>query len=264
MVFDVHCHPTDPDTAPFEEVLERARNAGVTALLATGYDPESNLGVLRLAARYAGVAAAVGFHPWFLRTDLDLEGLRKQAANPAVVALGEIGLDGKIEAPQNVQERWFLDQLRLAVELDLPVVVHSRAAFEHTLECLRRVPGSRGILHSFGGSPELARELVERGFLVSFSGSVTRPGAKRIHRLARALPPEALLVETDAPSIGAEGIPPGTIEPCHLPRIVAALAALREEATESVAATTTANAFRLLDGNGRLAAALALQAVKRG
>jgi TatD DNase family protein len=247
-MIECHFHPTDePLCHDLEGVLARARGVGVQGFVATGYDPASNAQVSALAQAESDVVAAVGYHPWFLARAGTLDDLALQAQAPRVVALGEMGLDGKVATDRALQERWFVEQLGLARDLHLPVVVHSRAAFDRTLHCTMQVPGSRGILHSFGGSPEMAMEFIKRGFVISFSGTVTRSRAKRVHCLARALPLAAMVIETDAPAIGAHGVEPGAIEPRHLPLVVNALAALRGELPEIVAAATSANARALLD-----------------
>jgi TatD DNase family protein len=228
MLYDVHFHPTDePLSLDVEGVMRRARDAGVSGGLATGYDPASCQAVLRLAETVPGLSAAVGFHPWFVRDDLDVALLRPWLAHPRVVALGEIGLDGKVEVDFDLQRRFFLRQLELARELGLPVVVHSRHAFEQTLSAVRQVPGVRGILHSFGGAPEVAAGFLDLGWYFSLSGSVTRVNARRVHRLARFLPEDRLLFETDAPAIGLEGIPPEQVEPACVRKVLQAVAALR-------------------------------------
>ncbi len=230
MLIDVHFHPTDePLVRDVAGVMARARETGVGGGLAAGYDPPSSEGVLRLAESVPGIFAAVGFHPWFVRPETDVAQLRPWLVHPRVVALGEIGLDGKVENDFGLQRRFFLEQLELARELDLPVIVHSRQAFEPTLDAVRQVQGSHGILHSFGGAPEIAARFLDLGWYFSLSGSATRPNARRVHRLVRYLPADRILLETDAPAIGLEGIPPEQVEPSCVRRVLEAVAALRGE-----------------------------------
>ncbi len=246
MLIDVHVHPfeeaMDPDSGA---VMARARDAGVVAMVAAGLDDRTNRWVLDQVPRVPGLAPAVGYHPWFLEPAPDLAALEALAADDRVVAIGEIGLDGKIDTSRDIQERWLRDQLALARNLGLPVVVHARAAVARVVEILGEFPEVRGVLHSFPGSAEVALPLVDAGWCVSFSGSVTRPRAKRVHRLARALPAHGLLVETDAPAIGLEGVEAATVEPRHVVEVAAALAALREVSAAEIAAVTTENARRL-------------------
>ena len=247
MLIDVHVHPfeaeMDQDT---RGVMSRAREAGVVAIVAAGLDMVTNERVLDMAQRIPGVAPAIGYHPWFLGRSPDMAALERLVDEAdGVVAIGEIGLDGKIDAPVDVQERWFRNQLALAGNADLPVVVHARGAVARVAEILSEFPGVTGVLHSFPGGPEIALRLVDAGWCVSFSGSVTRPGAKRVHRLARELPSHGILVETDAPAIGIEGIPAAEVEPRHVVAIAGAVASIRETEAETLAAITIENARRL-------------------
>ncbi|MFH1529485.1 MAG: TatD family hydrolase [Pseudomonadota bacterium] len=246
MLIDVHVHPfeaaMDPNTSG---VMVRAREAGVVAAIAAGLDATTNAQVLDLSRRVPGLAPAVGYHPWFLEPGPDMAALARLATTPGVVAIGEIGLDGKIETPAHVQERWFRDQLALAQTFNLPVIVHARGAVARVSEILAEFPQVRGVLHSFPGGPDIAQRLVDAGWCVSFSGSVTRPGAKRVHRLARELPGHGILLETDAPAIGLEGVPAEDVEPRHVAQIAAAVAALREMDAADLASVTLKNARRL-------------------
>lgn len=222
---DVHWHPTLPPLVDVSDaVVLRALEAGVTRLVATGYDLESSRQVVELARQTSGVYPAVGYHPWYLDDSLELPPLESLATLPEVVALGEIGLDGKVDIPMELQLRWFHDQLTLAKRLSLPVVVHSRKALPETLEVLQSHPGQTVVLHSFGGSGQSARPFVELGCYFSFSGTVTRPNAKKPLSLLRSLPVDRILLETDAPSIGLDGVKAEAVEPCHLPAIAGVVA----------------------------------------
>ena len=246
MTVDVHFHPfedaMDQDTAA---VMARARDVGVIAAVAAGLDVATNDRVLTLSRDIPGIAPAVGFHPWFLNHAPDLAALERQAADPRVVAVGEIGLDGKHETPMEIQERWFRDQMALAKNFGLPVIVHARNAVARVETILREFPDVRGVLHSFPGGPDIAKRLVDLGFYVSFSGVVTRPRAKGAHRLARALPLDGILVETDAPAIGMDDVTAEEVEPRHVTRVVAALAALREVDIREIEAATLENTRRV-------------------
>lgn len=242
MLYDVHFHPTDaPLAQDVQGVMRRALAAGVVGGLAAGYDPTSCQGVLKLCDEVPGIDAAAGFHPWFVRPDLDVLQLRPWLAHPRVVALGEIGLDGKVEVDAELQRRFFVAQLELARELGLPVIVHSRHAFEATLDAVREVPGVCGILHSFGGSPEVAARFLELGWYFSLSGTATRPSARRVHRLVRFLPEDRILLETDAPAIGLEGVPPEQVEPACVRKVLEAVSVLRNVPSSALEARIEAN-----------------------
>ena len=246
MLVDVHFHPFIAEMAPdTSAVMARAREAGVIAAVAAGLDATTNELVLEMAGRVPGLAPAVGFHPWFLEPAPDLEVLERVAVNPRVVAIGEIGLDGKHETPMEVQERWFRDQMALASNFGLPVVVHAQNAVARVEAILCEFPDVRGVMHSFPGGPDIAKRLVDRGFCVSFSGAVTRPRAKGAHRVARALPLDGILVETDAPAIGMDGVPPEEVEPRHAVLVAAALAALQEVDVREIEAATVENTRRV-------------------
>jgi len=217
---DIHFHPTDPDMKPFEDVWSRARQQNVTAMLATGYDGPSNRSVVALARGFQGVAAAVGFHPWFLTKDLPWDELEAQLQEPEVVALGEIGLDPKVDVDPVLQMTCFRRQLAMAQDRALPVAIHSRKSVDAVTEELAKAPEVPAILHSFAGTWEQAARLIRMGRVVfSFSGTVTRSHARKQIELLRQLPLDRILLETDAPSIALEGIPAPQVEPCHLPHV---------------------------------------------
>lgn len=246
MIVDVHFHPfedaMDRDTGA---VMERARSAGVVAGVAAGLDSTTNRRVIEMSREVTGLAAAVGYHPWMLEPTPDMTALERLAADPQVIAIGEIGLDGKIETSAEVQERLFRAQLALARNLGLPTVVHARGAVARVAEILDEFPEVTGVLHSFPGGPDIAKRLVDAGWCVSFSGSATRPGAKRVHRLARSLPLHGILVETDAPAIGLEGVAAERVEPRHAAQVAAAIAGLREMEVTDLAAATLVNTRRV-------------------
>lgn len=253
-LIDVHFHPTLPGMdQDIPALMKRAAESGVVGAIATGYDLTSSRRVLALSLEVPGIFPALGFHPWFLQETPDFTTLEALLASPGVVAIGEIGLDGKVEIPLSLQEAAFRNQLALAENLHLPVVIHSRYAVERTWDILREFPGLSGVMHSFSGGPEIAARFIDQGFKISFSGSITRTGAKRIHRLARALKASDLLLETDAPSIGLEGVPALEVEPRHLEIIGRALAHIRDEDPELLAQAILSNTrevFHLEDLNG--------------
>ena len=177
--------------------------------------------------------------------------LERRLDGPKVVGIGEIGLDGKVTGVDlDLQVRVLRPQLELAAERDLPVMLHCRG--EHDLlarvlsEVGRRVRPVRGVMHAFSRSVDLARRFLDLGLSISFAGTITRPRA-RARKTAAALPLDAILIETDAPSIALEGIPPEKVEPAHTRDVAETLAMLRSEPLEEVARRTTDNARRLFD-----------------
>ncbi|MEX2080113.1 MAG: TatD family hydrolase, partial [Dehalococcoidia bacterium] len=254
-LFDSHCHLQDAAFGgELDGVIERARAAGVVGVLNCADNAESVAGVLETAARYEGVWAATGFHPHEADTVTarQLAELESVAALESVVAIGEIGLDfyRNHSTPAN-QGRVLERQLEIAVRTGLPVSVHSRAAEDEIFELLE--PYARatrlrpaGVMHCFGGSVEQANRYVGLGFLISVACTVTYPKNARGRQLARELPLDALLVETDAPYLPPQGQRGQRNEPANVAAAVASIAEAREVQFETVAEATTANALRLL------------------
>jgi TatD DNase family protein len=181
---------------------------------------------------------------------LDPSRLAEALHASAAVAVGEVGLDFVIPSPDRARQAEVLEQqIEVALSLDLPLILHCRGAFEELLAILRRhAPRLRGVLHAFSRGPELAQRFLDLGLHLAFGGAITRPRAKRAQRAATAAPAERLLLETDAPSIGLEGVEPEAVEPHHVATISDCLARLRGEPPERIARSTTDNAralFRL-------------------
>ncbi len=201
----------------------------MNSLLACGYNSQSNEAVLRLRNQVPGLPIAVGLHPWFATEGIDE--IEKLIAGALPTAVGECGLDATADesmTPLVVQRKVFESQLEIAVQMKLPVTVHSRRAVTAVFDIVRAYPAVRGVMHAFGGSYEQAKLFVDRGWLIGLGGAVTRPNASRVHKLARRLPLHAIALETDAPAIGLAGISVPNVRPAHLPRIAAALAELRD------------------------------------
>lgn len=247
-IIDTHCHLSfDPLAGDLEGVLKRAEEAGVSKIVVPAYDLDSWPAIQGMA-NGRNVYAAFGLHPWRATEDLDTDKLAGLLMRPETVALGEIGLDFKIDGrcDRERQMEVFRVQLALACDLEMPVILHCRGAFEEMVNMLQEFgPSIRGVMHAYSRGPETARRFVELGFFVAFGGAVTRPKARRARQSAAAVPGDRLLVETDAPSIGLEGVPAEQAEPRHTRDVVLALADLRGEAPEQLADRTTANAQRL-------------------
>ena len=164
------------------------------------------------------------------------------------VAVFDRGLDYYVDGlDRAMQARYFDAQLRLAREFDLPVIVHARRAVEDVIIAVRKVGGLRGVVHSYAGSLEQARQLEEAGFLLGFGGPATYPGANRIRKVVAGVPLEQVLLETDAPDQPLHGHQGQRNEPCRLPGVLEAIAEIRGEDAAIIAATTTANAERLCE-----------------
>jgi TatD DNase family protein len=246
-LWDTHCHLTLPPlAADVGAVLSRAREAQVTTVVAPAYDLASWPAVAGLSAE-PGVLCAFGLHPWAAQEEVTARELESALSGGRAVAVGEIGLDFQIEGADRARQIALLEmQLDVAVARGLPVLLHCRGAFEELLALLGRRQGRvRGVVHAFSRGPTLAGRFVELGLHVAFGGAITRPSAERARRSAAAVPPDRLLLETDAPSIGLDGVPPEETEPRHVREVARALAALRGLAEEEVAELTSSNARRL-------------------
>lgn len=249
MLFDTHAHY---DAGRFDEdryqLLGSMKENGVGRILNAGCDLESSRAAVELAHRYDFVWAAVGSHP----DDADhvdaalLEEYRKLAADPRVVAIGEIGLDYHYEdVPREIQKQAFRMQMELARELKLPVIVHEREAHEDGLKIVEEFPEVTGVFHCYSGSLEMARELVKRGWYVGFTGVLTFKNARRALEVAENVPLYRLLLETDCPYMAPEPYRGKRCDSTMMIRTAEKLAQLRDMAVEEIARVTWENGCRL-------------------
>ncbi|HZT17726.1 MAG TPA: TatD family hydrolase [Gaiellaceae bacterium] len=238
-MIDTHAHLA----ADADEVLERARAATVDRVVAVATTLAEARQVLELAARLDGVYACLGVHPHEAGgADADrIDELRALLDDPKAVAVGETGLDYfRDYAPRDAQRRLFERELRLAAEVDKPVVVHTRAADDDTAAALREHAGTV-ILHCFS-SPPLLDEALERRWYVSFAGNVSFPNAFDLRAAARRVPADRLLAETDSPYLAPQPVRGRRNEPANVVHVVDALAAARGEDARELAAQIEANA----------------------
>ena len=251
MLTDSHCHLDGPKLLPvLDAVLRRAREAGVTRVLTVSAEAGDFERVVETAERAAallhGAWAAVGVHPHEATAldDAQLERIRRACASPRVVAVGEIGLDYHYDhSPRDVQQDAFRRQMRLARELGLPIVVHSREAEDDTARILVEEGAGAlgGVLHCFTSGRALAERAVELGLHVAFSGILTFPSAADLRETAKALPLQSLLVETDAPFLAPIPHRGKTCEPAFVRRTAEMLAELRGIPLEVLAEATNAS-----------------------
>jgi TatD DNase family protein len=247
-VIDTHAH-LDACEEP-DEVVLRARAAGVTRIVTIGTGLESCRAALAIAERHAGVVAALGIDPHRAGVDAaaGVEELRPLLAHPKAVAVGETGLDG-VRAPGTPaeQRRLFDAQLALATELGLPVVVHSRAAVDETLDALAAFSGAV-VLHCFS-EPGLLEAALERRYFVSFAGNVTYPSAGDLREAVARVPADRILAETDAPYLAPQPVRGRRNEPAYLPHTVRLLAEVRGEDAHGLAAQIDENAAAAFRGD---------------
>lgn len=246
---DTHVHLDDPAfDADRTGVVTRARAAGVSRQVVPAIDAATWPRMRDACAMGPGLFPAYGLHPLLLarHRPAHLDELREWLERERPVAVGEIGLDYYVEElDRETQSGYFDAQLRLAREFDLPVIVHARRAVEDVIIAIRKVGGLRGVVHSYAGSIEQARQLQEAGFLLGFGGPVTYPRANRIRKVVAAVPLEQLLLETDSPDQPLCGHQGQRNEPCRVPEVLEAIAELRDEDPDTIARATTANAERL-------------------
>ncbi|HVX14068.1 MAG TPA: TatD family hydrolase [Pirellulales bacterium] len=251
-LFDTHAHLDQPE---FDEdraaVIERARQAGVETMMVVGTTAASSLVCVELVAGQPGLFAAVGIQPNYCAQAEpgDWERVLELVDRPRVVALGETGLDRHWDySPFEVQQDYFDRHLRLSQERGLPFIVHTRESDADVLAMLRdaRSRGPlAGVMHSFTGTAETAAECVELGLYVSFAGMVTFKKSTDLREVARSVPIERLLVETDSPYLSPHPLRGRRNEPAHLVHTAACLAAERGLSPDAFAQQTTANARRL-------------------
>lgn len=250
MLVDTHCHL---DAAEFATdraaTYAAARAAGVGCIIVPAVSAANFAEVRAVARAFPACRPAYGIHPLYVdeaSTD-DLGVLREWLERERPLAVGEIGLDFYVDRGNSVrQTEFFVAQLELAREFDLPVLLHVRRAIDEVLKQLRRVRVRGGIAHAFNGSRQQAEMFIELGFKLGFGGAMTHAGSSRIRALAAELPAEALVLETDAPDIPPAWLQGGRNAPGELPRIADVLAALRGEAPESLLARCRANAEAVL------------------
>jgi TatD DNase family protein len=251
MLIDTHCHLDFPEFDPDRpEVLKRAAEAGVKYVINIGSSLQGSINSVKLAETYPNVFAVVGCHPHDAQnfSGQDLEAVKSLAKSEKVVAIGEIGLDYyRNLSPQEDQKKIFVSFLRLAGELNLPVVIHSREAREDTLRIMREENVKKAIIHCFGGDEIFLKACIERGYLVSFTCNVTYKKARSVRDSVKAAPLEMICLETDAPYLSPEGNRGKRNEPSFVKTLSQEIAGIKGISAQEVAAATTQNAINFFD-----------------
>lgn len=249
MLFDTHAHLNDPafdeDRA---ELLDTFRDARVGLVLNAGCSLESSKDCIALAERYPWIYASVGTHPDSADevSEEVLEAYRQMCRHEKVKAIGEIGLDYYYETiPRDVQQRAFRMQMRLAQELDMPVIVHERNAHDDGMTIVKEFPKVKGVFHCYSGSAEMARQLVNMGWYIGFTGVLTFKNARKAVETAQRIPLERIVLETDCPFMAPEPYRGKRNHPGYLMQMALKLAQIREMDVEDVIRVTTENAKRL-------------------
>jgi len=249
-LFDTHCHldveAFDPDR---REVLARARLAGVQDLLIPAIQRDGWQKLWDLCREDPGLHPAIGLHPVMLEkhAEADLEALEIFVRSKRPVAIGEIGLDHAIRSLDQLRQLDLLEaQLAIAVRHQLPVVLHVRKAHEPVLKSLKAHAPIGGICHAFNGSLQQAQRYMDLGFGFGFGGMLTYTHARHLHELAKELPLDHIVLETDAPDMSGIEHRQQRNSPEYLPEVVSILASLRGTSPQSIVEATTRNALRLL------------------
>lgn len=249
-LIDTHSHIDMEDFEDLDAVILNARNAGVEKIILPSVDRNSFEKVIKIGSKYEGVYCALGIHPTEAAhaKDEDFEEIIKLAQNKKTVAIGECGLDYYWDKTyKEKQKEVFLKQIKIAKKLNLPLLVHDREAHKDTFDLLtENLSGEIGIvMHCFSGSVEFARECVKKGFYIALGGVVTFKNAKKMHEVAKEIPLENLLLETDAPYLTPVPFRGKRNEPAYVKFVAEEIAKIRGISFNEVAEVTTSNARRV-------------------
>ena len=249
MLIDTHIHLTlNVFKDDLNDVIQRARDAGVIKMISVGTDLESSRNSILLADRYPDIFATVGVHPHDAKTDLKiLSRIEELTAHPKVVAVGEIGLDYYYNfSPKNLQHDWFKMQLELARRLNLPVIIHVRNAMNDAVSIIRSAGPSpwRGVFHCYGGTVQELPDVLDMGFYISFTGVVTFKNFRQTDAV-RTVPLNRLLLETDAPYMTPVPYRGKRNEPMYLPFIAQTITEIMSVPADDLCGITTRNAESL-------------------
>ena len=250
MLFDTHVHLNSKlYEEDLHEVIERAVEAGVTKMAVIGFDIPSSQRAIELAQQYEFIYAVVGIHPSDAKTvtDVTWPELIEMLKHPKVVALGEIGFDYYHDTSFNdIQRDVFMKQLEIAKKIDIPIVIHMRDSVQDTYEVLRDyAKGLSGVCHCYSGDIEMLSKFLELGFYIGLDGPVTFKNAHSVHEIAKAVPLERLVIETDGPYLTPAPYRGKRNEPVYITYIAETIAQLKGVSYEEVCRVTTENALRL-------------------
>jgi TatD DNase family protein len=257
-MIDSHCHLDAPEFAEdVDQVVQAAHTAGVTGIVVPAVQVSDIAKLQALTHRHRLLSYALGVHPMFVdqitpeHWAIQLRELRSTIEgslnDPQFIGIGEIGLDGFVAGANEAWQRQvFEDQLRLARDFELPVIMHVRKAVDPVLARLRRFGVKAGIAHAFNGSEQQARACIDQGLVLGFGGAMTFTRALQIRRLAQALPLESIVLETDSPDISPAWLAPARNSPDQVVRIAGILAQLRGLSVAQVGTRTSANVRRVL------------------
>lgn len=250
-IFDTHCHLNHEDfISNVREHIENAKKVGVSKFLVVGYDKDSSLKAVELANKHEEIYAAIGFHPTEINiSDEDFQIVVNLLKNKKVVAIGEIGLDYhwiKDPALREKQKKYFIKQIELANEHNLPVTIHSRDADLDMLEILKNNPLKMGgVMHCYSGSYESAKEITKMNLLLGLGGPLTFLNAKKPKEVASEIPLEKIVIETDAPYLAPHPHRGKINEPKYIVLVLEELAKIKNKSIEEVAKITYENSANM-------------------
>lgn len=247
MLIDSHAHLDDPRFDKDRDMLiKNLEKNGIEMVINIGADLQSSIASVSLAEKYHNIYAVVGVHPHSAKEvdNSTLEIIKSFAKREKVVAIGEIGLDFYYDnSPRDIQRKWFIEQLNLAKEVDLPVVIHTRDAAQETFDILKEAQDGklRGVLHCYSGSAEMAMEYVKMGFYISLAGPVTFKNSRVSREVAKVVPLDKLLIETDCPYLAPEPNRGKRNEPIFVKYVAGTIAETKGISFEELAKATNRN-----------------------
>lgn len=251
MLIDSHAHLDDKRfDKDRDEIIKNLKNNDVSIVINPGADLASSIKAVDLAQEYENIYAAVGIHPHDAKTmdDDTIEVLKSLLKKDKVIAVGEIGLDYHYDfSPRDIQRKWFREQIKLAKEFNLPIIVHDREAHKDVYDILKEEQDGtlRGVLHCFSGSVEMAKEYIKMGFYISFAGPVTFKNAKTPKETVKSIDINRILIETDSPYLTPHPHRGKRNEPLYVRYVAAMIAELKGLTIEEVARITAENTKRL-------------------
>jgi TatD DNase family protein len=256
MLIDTHCHLDFPEyDADRDQVIDRAREKGVTQMITIGATVERSVRSVELARRYDCIYAAVGCHPHDAQefTPEGMQTLRELSRDKRTVAIGEIGLDYyRNLSPADVQKKVFVELIGLAREADLPVVLHTRQAAEDTLDILKAEQVSKGVVHCFSGDEAFLNACLDLGLYISFTCTITYKKAADLRHIVELVPLDRMCLETDAPYLSPEGFRGKRNEPAFVRLLAEEVARIKNVPFERVCRSTTDAALALFHAKPRL------------
>ncbi|EIJ41128.1 hydrolase, TatD family [Beggiatoa alba B18LD] len=249
LLIDTHSHfDADEFTQDRAEAFARAQAVGVSMQIVPAVSFRGWETLRTVCNTYQGLYPAYGLHPMYLAEHQasHLTALTEWLHHESAIAVGECGLDYYVKGLDPAQQNYFFTaQLQIAVDQQLPVIIHARRAVETVIQQIRRFPRCRGVVHSFAGSEQQARQLLDLGFYLSFGGPITYPTAHKLRKLVQVLPLEGILLETDAPDQPLASHRGERNEPAYLLEVLTCIAELRQQSPAEIARITTRNTFEL-------------------